>query len=89
VFVSESTVLRVLQAENLVLPATPPRDPAGSRSPWPAWVEYLPCQVWAHDFTAFMRAGRDALAILDLVSRKWIDTLLVPHSRSESIHGAA
>ena len=86
VFVSESTVLRVLQAENLVLPAAPPRDPAGPRTPWPAWVEYRPCQVWGHDFSAFMRARRDALAILDLVSRKWIDTLLVPHGRGESVH---
>jgi putative transposase len=86
VFVSESTVLRVLQAENLVLPAPPARDPAGPKTPWPAWVEYRPCQVWAHDFSAFMRANRDALAILDLVSRKWIDTLLVAHGRGESIH---
>jgi putative transposase len=86
VFVSESSVLRVLQAEDLVLPAAPPRDPAGPRKPWPDWVEYRPCQVWGHDFTAFSRAGRDALAILDLVSRKWITTLLVPHQRGESIH---
>ena len=56
------------------------------REPWPAWVEYRPCQVWGHDFTAFGRAGRDALAILDLVSRKWIATLLVPHGRGESVH---
>jgi putative transposase len=86
VFVSESSVLRVLQAENLVLPVAPARDPAGPRKPWPEWVEYRPCQVWGHDFTAFMRAGRDALAILDLVSRKWITTLLVPHGRGESVH---
>lgn len=86
VFVSESSVLRVLQAENLILPAPPARDPAGPRRPWPAWVEYRPCQVWAHDFSAFARAGRDALAILDLVSRKWITTLLVPRGRGESIH---
>lgn len=32
------------------------------------------------------RAGRDALAIMDLVSRKWITTLTVPHQRSESGH---
>jgi putative transposase len=86
VFVSESSVLRVLQAEDLVLPATPPRDPGGPKAPWPAWVEYRPCQVWGHDFTAFTRARRDALAILDLVSRKWIDTLLVAHGRGESVH---
>lgn len=86
VWVSESSVLRVLQAEHLVLPAAPPRDPAGPRKAWPEWVEYRPCQVWGHDFTAFMRAGRDALAILDLVSRKWITTLLVAHGRGESEH---
>jgi putative transposase len=86
VFVSESSVLRVLQAENLTLPVAPARDPAGPRKPWPDWVEYRPCQVWGHDFTAFVRAGRDALAILDLVSRKWLDTLLVPHGRGESVH---
>ncbi len=39
-----------------------------------------------HDFTAFTRAGRDVLAILDLVSRYWIDVLLVPHGRGESEH---
>ena len=86
VYVSESSVLRVLQAEDLVLPAAPPRDPAGPRKPWPEWVEYRPCQVWGHDFSAFMAAGRDALAVLDLVSRKWITTLLVPHGRGESVH---
>jgi putative transposase len=86
VFVSESSVLRVLQAENLILPAAPARDAAGPRRPWPEWVEYRPCQVWAHDFSAFARAGRDALAILDLVSRKWITTLLVPRGRGESVH---
>jgi putative transposase len=85
VFVSESSVLRVLRAENLVLPARPPREPLPAR-PWPAWVEYRPCQVWGHDFTAFGRAGRDALAILDLVSRKWLATLTVPHQRGESEH---
>jgi transposase InsO family protein len=86
VFVSESTVFRVLSAENLVLPARPTRDPVGPRKPWPDWVEYRPCQVWGHDFTAFRRAGRDALAILDLVSRKWVTTLSVAHQRGESEH---
>ena len=86
VFVSESTVFRVLSAENLVLPAQPNRKPVGAKKPWPEWVEYRPCQVWGHDFTAFRRAGRDALAILDLVSRKWVTTMLVSHQRGESEH---
>lgn len=85
VFVSESSVLRVLRAQNLVLPARPPREPVAAR-PWPDWVEYRPCQVWGHDFSAFVRANRDALAVLDLVSRKWITTLLVVHQRGESEH---
>lgn len=89
VFVSESTVLRVLRAEDLVLPARPVREPVGVKKPWPAWVEFRPCQVWGHDFTAFTRAGRDALAVMDLVSRKWIATLLVVHQRGESEHVGA
>jgi len=86
VFVSESTVLRVLRNENLVLAARPPREPVGPKKPWPTWVEYRPCQVWGHDFSAFTRANRDALAVLDLVSRKWITTLVVVHQRGESEH---
>lgn len=86
VFVSESTVFRVLSAENLVLAAPQGREPVGAKKPWPEWVEYRPCQVWGHDFTAFSRAGRDALAIMDLVSRKWITTMLVSHQRGESEH---
>jgi putative transposase len=89
VFVSESTVLRVLATEQLVLPARRPREPVGAKPPWPAWVQYRPNQVWGHDFTAFPRAGRDALAVLDLVSRKWLRTLLVPAGRGVSEHIAA
>lgn len=86
VFVSESTVYRVLSDEGLVLEPPRRREPVGPRRRWPEWVQYRPCQVWAHDFTAFGRAGRDALAILDLVSRKWITTVVVPRGRGESVH---
>ena len=89
VHASESTVLRVLRTEGLVLAPPRPREPVGPKQPWPDWVEYRPCQVWAHDFTAFPRARRDALAVLDLVSRKWLATLLVAHQRGESEHIAA
>jgi putative transposase len=84
VWVSESTVWRVLKAEGLVIPETAPRGPTQPKRPWPEWVEYRPCQVWGHDFSAFMPADTDALAILDLVSRKWITTLLTGHG-----HGTA
>jgi len=87
VFVSESTVYRVLSAEGLtLLQPSRRREPVGPRRPWPDWVQYRPCQVWAHDFTAFRAARRDALAIMDLVSRKWITTVVVPRGRGESTH---
>ena len=37
-------------------------------------------QVWGYDFSEFPAASTSALAILDLVSRKWIDTLLCPEA---------
>ncbi len=85
-YVSESSVLRVLQAEGLTLPARTTRQPVGPQKPWPDWVQFRPNQVWGHDFTAFPRARRDALAVMDLVSRKWLRTLLVPHQRGDSEH---
>jgi putative transposase len=75
VWVSPATVLRVLLAHGRALPYRPPR-PRSEAKPWPEWVEYRPCQVWGYDFSAFPAAGTSALAILDLVSRKWIDTML-------------
>jgi len=85
VHVSESTVYRVLRAQQLVIPDDRTREPR-PKKPWPDWVEYRPLQVWGHDFSAFMAAGVDALVVADLVSRKWLDTLLVPHGRGTSEH---
>jgi putative transposase len=79
VWVSPATVLRVLLAYGRVLPYRPPR-PRTEAQPWPEWVDYRPCQVWGYDFSAFPAAGTSALAILDLVSRKWIDTMLCPEA---------
>ena len=79
VWVSEATVLRVLLAHGRRLPYRPPREKTVKR-PWPEWVEYRPNQVWGYDFSEFPAASTSALAILDLVSRKWIDTLLCPEA---------
>jgi putative transposase len=84
VHVSESTMRRVLAAEHLVLPGNPPRDP-GARSPWPEWLEWKPNRVWAYDFTHFPRARVAAIAILDLVSRKWLATLVSPEESSTQV----
>ena len=61
-------------------PANTPPRPKQVKRPWPEWVEYRPCQVWGYDFSAFPRAGTSALAILDLVSRRWIETMLCPEA---------
>ena len=42
-------------------------------------------QVWGYDFSAFPTAGTSALAILDLVSRKWIDTMLCAEATSVQV----
>ena len=78
VWVSPSTVLRVLADHDVNLPKPPPRPARGERRPWPEWVEYRPNQVWGWDVTHFSRCRRapNCFAVIDLVSRKWIRTLL-------------
>ena len=61
------------------MPYRPPREKSVKR-PWPDWVDYRPLRVWGYDFSEFPAAGTSALAILDLVSRKWIDTMLCPEA---------
>ena len=84
VWVSPSTVLRVLLEYGRQLPVRPPREKTVKR-PWPDWVDYRPLQVWGYDFSEFAAAGTSALAILDLVSRKWIDTMLCPEATSVQV----
>jgi putative transposase len=81
VYVSESTFYRVLLAHGVILPGPPRREPVAPK-PWPDWVEYRPNQVWGWDATHFPRAKRIALAIIDLVSRKWIATLVTAEESS-------
>jgi putative transposase len=71
VWVSPSTVCRVLEAHQLRFRSRP--RPAGSkRKRFPDWVEYRPRQIWIYDTTHFGACGMAALAIIDLVSRKWL-----------------
>lgn len=70
VWVSESSVYRVLADQGLVLPAPPPRPPTPAPSPIPDWAEWRPGQIWIYDFTHFTAAERVAYAVMDVVSRK-------------------
>lgn len=87
VHVSASTVRRVLAAECLVLPGNPRREPV-VRAPWPDWVEWKPNRIWCFDFSHFTRAARVAVAILDVVSRRWLTTLVSAEETSIQIENA-
>lgn len=87
VHVSESTMLRVLAAEGLVLEGNPAREPI-PRAGWPDWLVWKPNHIWAYDFTHFPRARRAAIAILDVVSRKWLTTLVVAEESSTQVEAA-
>ena len=87
VHVSESTVLRVLEAVEMRLPAAPAREPRPPR-PWPDWAELVPGVIWIYDFTHFTTAGRCAVAVLDVVSRKWLSTVVSAEESSTQVEVA-
>jgi putative transposase len=77
VWVSPSTVDRVLCRHGLALRGGK-RPAKTEKSPWPEWAEWRPNQLWCWDMSQFERcvASKYAYAIIDLVSRKWIATVL-------------
>jgi len=78
---------RVLGAEDLVLHGPAPREPA-VRAPWPDWVVWKPNSIWCYDFTHFPRARRVAVAVMDVVSRRWLATLASAEETSMQIEVA-
>jgi putative transposase len=84
VHVSESTVRRVLAGHGLIVPSPAPREPA-ERKAWPDWLEWKPNRIYAYDFTHFTRAKRAVVAILDMVSRKWIATVVSAEETSTQV----
>jgi putative transposase len=87
VWVSPASVRRVLAAHGRVL-AHRPRPEPRTKTPWPEWVSYRPNMVWGYDLTAFPAARRELIAILDLVSRKWIEHLLCAEASSTQVQVA-
>jgi transposase InsO family protein len=77
-------VRRVLGEEGLVIDGPPPREPT-PRSPWPEWLTWKPNSIWAYDFTHWTRARRASIAILDVVSRKWLATLTSAEESSTQV----
>lgn len=83
VWVSPSTVDRILARHGLSL-AGEPRPARTVKKPWPEWVDWRPNQLWCWDGSQFERckAAKYAYAIVDIVSRKWITTLLTAEPTS-------
>jgi putative transposase len=74
VWVSPSTVKRVLAAQGLHLKRAR-RAGSSTRRPFPDWATYTKGTLWIYDATHFTGCpGISVLAILDLVTRKWLCT---------------
>jgi transposase InsO family protein len=84
VWVAPSTFRRVLAAHGLVLPDLPAR-PRAAKTPWPEWLVWEPNRIWIWDVTHFTRARRATFAIVDMVSRYWIDTLTSTEETSTQV----
>ncbi|MFN2502805.1 MAG: integrase core domain-containing protein [Acidimicrobiales bacterium] len=86
VWVSPSTVDRVLARHGLRLKGGP-RPGRSQKKPWPDWTEWRPNQLWCWDASQFERctAAKYAYGIVDLVSRKWIATILVPEATGTQV----
>ena len=84
---ASSTVLRVLAGAGMHLPGAPPREPRPAR-PWPEWAELAPGVIWIYDFTHFTRAKRCAVAVLDVVSRYWLATIVSVEESSTQVEVA-
>lgn len=87
VHVSESTVLRVLEAAGMRLPAAPAREARPPR-PWPDWAELVPGVIYIYDFTHFSAAKRCAVAVMDVVSRYWLSTVVSAEESSTQVEVA-
>jgi putative transposase len=87
VWVSPSSVRRVLDAEGLRLRPLP-RPARGVRQPFPDWVEYKPGMLWIFDATHFTRAGVATTGIEDLVSRKWLAEVVSVEETSVQVQAA-
>lgn len=86
VWVSPSTVDRVLTRHGLALRGG--KRPARSeKTPWPDWADWRRNQLWVWDMSQFERcaASKYAYGIIDLVTRKWIATILAPEATSTQV----
>jgi putative transposase len=88
VWVSPASVMRVLAAHGLVVKA-PPRAGRAERQPFPEWATYTKNTIWIYDATHFKACrGVAALAVMDLVTRKWICEVLSAEQTTTQVQAA-
>ncbi|HZD22406.1 MAG TPA: integrase core domain-containing protein [Acidimicrobiia bacterium] len=78
VWVAPSTVRRVAEKHQVSLPEPVKRRSTPPSQPWPDTISWEPNQIWMWDASWFGGARRHCVAIVDVVSRYWIDFLLTP-----------
>jgi putative transposase len=84
VWVSPSSVRRVLfLADKHFRPL--PKPGRSVRKPFPDWVDYRPNSLWIYDTTHFTAAGMAVLIVEDLVSRKWLSTVVSVEETSTQV----
>ena len=55
------------------------------RQPFPDWVEYRPNQIWIYDTSHFTAAGMAVTVVEDMVSRKWLATIVSAEETSTQV----
>lgn len=81
---SPSTVRRVLSLHDKHFRPLP-RPGRSHRRPFPEWAEYRPNSIWIYDTTHFTRAEVAATVVEDLVSRKWLATIVSGEETSTQV----
>jgi transposase InsO family protein len=59
--------------------------PRREKTPWPDWLQWEPNRIWIWDVTHFTRARRCVFAVIDMVSRYWIATLVSTEETSTQV----
>ncbi|MEX2586893.1 MAG: hypothetical protein WD602_02730 [Actinomycetota bacterium] len=85
IWVSSSTVKRVLAAQGLHLRNPEPAG-KGERGPFPEWAGYTKNSISVFDATHFRRCRTaSATAMMDLVTRKWLATIVSAEQTSTQV----
>ena len=74
-------------AAGVILPTAGPRTPR-EKAPWPAWAELVPGVIYIYDFTHFSASRRCAVAVVDVVSRYWLSTVVSAQETSTQVEVA-